>query len=611
VTQQVHGTDPVRVADPTDAGPRVPRVSIPVVAEVAVYVVAVACVVWPAILHARHSILGASDDARYYTWLGWRIGRLVAHGHVVPLRIPDVIAPFGFDLRLIDGYLPSYVSGLYNLVVGPVLAFNLAIVTGAILNVLSARALARRLSSRRLVHCVAAVAFLTALPIALSVQVGLLPLFWAFTVPLLIGDAIDVAVGARGVRPVRLALLLTLAFLCSVYFLVFAGLAYGSIIAVTALRARDYKLPIAAIGAAGVTFLLMLPFVVPRVALDRAEKQRGAKTELLADSSLYSADALQLFAQPTRATVRIPRPAAVDRALFRLPDPKHALESTIFPGLLLLAGLVVFLASRSRLRLPLGVTIAVIWVFTLGPSLKVGGRFVWTDAHGPVSFLPFRLLLSVPGLGALRAPSRAGYVLAALLTAATAVALDRLLGATRRGTVVLMAGCAMLLATNLLIPVPTVTTNTSAASERALGKIAQLARPGDTVLNVPADCDPALESYQMFHRTAVVGCAGSFAANPWRSKLVAYIRSAAFTKLRCDQKVYGRLTTKRRTLPAFGPEDVAHLQQEFGVRFLLVDHKRLRQPDCSSVNDAFGFLQRYRSLGGDRRLEVLDLSAAA
>jgi hypothetical protein len=53
------------------------RSSLPLVAEVAVYVVAVACLVWPAILHARHSILGASDDGRYSTWLVWRIGRLV------------------------------------------------------------------------------------------------------------------------------------------------------------------------------------------------------------------------------------------------------------------------------------------------------------------------------------------------------------------------------------------------------------------------------------------------------------------------------------------------------------------------------------------------------
>ena len=208
----------------------------PGIAEVAVYVVAILLVVWPAVWHARTQIFGAGDDARYYTWLGWRMGRLIAHGHIVPFHVGDVIHPFGLDLRLLDGYLPSYVSGLFNLIVGPILAFNLTFVMGAILNVLAARALARRLSPLRLVHTIAAVAFLTAPPIALNVQLGLLPLFWAFTAPLLIADALDVVTGTRGVRPVRLAVLLVVAYLCSVYFVVFGGLAYGLIVGIAAVR---------------------------------------------------------------------------------------------------------------------------------------------------------------------------------------------------------------------------------------------------------------------------------------------------------------------------------------------------------------------------------------
>ena len=76
-----------------------------------------------------------------------------------------------------------------------ILSYNLTFVTGAVLNLLCARSLARRLSPHRLVHVIAAVAFLTAPPIALNAQVGLLPLFWAFTLPLLLGDAIDVVTG--------------------------------------------------------------------------------------------------------------------------------------------------------------------------------------------------------------------------------------------------------------------------------------------------------------------------------------------------------------------------------------------------------------------------------
>src|SRR5207237_1044525 len=83
--------------------------------------------------------------------------------------------PFGLDLRLLDGYLPSYVAGLFNLVAGPMLAYNLTFVTGAVLNVVCARALARRLSSSRLVHAVTALAFLTAPPLVPCVQSGPLP----------------------------------------------------------------------------------------------------------------------------------------------------------------------------------------------------------------------------------------------------------------------------------------------------------------------------------------------------------------------------------------------------------------------------------------------------
>ena len=52
-----------------------------------VYAVAILLVVWPGVLHARTQILGAGDDARYYTWLGWRMGRLIAHGHIVPFHV--------------------------------------------------------------------------------------------------------------------------------------------------------------------------------------------------------------------------------------------------------------------------------------------------------------------------------------------------------------------------------------------------------------------------------------------------------------------------------------------------------------------------------------------
>jgi len=575
--------------------------------EWAVYALAIAVVLGPGVVHANTELIGRSDDARYYTWLGWRMGQLITHGHIVPLRIGDVIAPFGLDLRLVDGYLPSYVSGLFNVVFGPYLAYNATFVIGAALNIMGARSLARRLSAYRVVHVVSAVAFLTAAPIALNVQVGLLPLFWAFTVPLLIGDALDVVSERRGVRRGRLALLLIVAYLCSVYFLVFGGLAYGLIVGVAALRQRSWRIPIAVSVATMIALIALSPFVVARVRYDRAEKKRGADTELLADSELFSADALSIIAQPTRSTFLAPRPTVINESVSRLVDPTHTLESTIYPGVVLLAGFVLFLGVRDRRRIPIVVAAAFTWVLALGPSLKLGGHFVWEHGGTPVSWLPYRLVLAVPALGGLRAPLRAGDVLVALFGAATAVALDRLLSRGRAGVAIVAAVSAVLLATNALLPLPSDTLGTTTASERALREIADVARPGDTVLRVPADCDPSFESYQIFHHTPVIGCAGSFAATPW-SNLGALARSDALAKLRCDRREYGRIPTSENPSTQFGPRDVRQLRQAFGVRFVVIDRSLLGIA-CPTVNASVPFLEQYRSLGGDRRFDILDLSA--
>jgi hypothetical protein len=575
-------------------------------AEAAVYALAILLVVWPGILHARTQILGAGDDARYYTWLGWRIGRLISHGHVLPFHVGDVIHPFGLDLRLLDGYLPSYVSGLFNLVVGPILAFNLTFIAGAILNVSAARHLARRLTTSRVVQTIAAVAFLTAPPIALNVQLGLLPLFWAFTAPLLIADALDIVAEKRSVRPVRLAVLLALAYLCSVYFLVFGGLAYGLIVGIAALRKRSWRLVGRTAAGAGIAVVVLLPFIVPRIQFDHTESARGVDTELLGDSNLFSADAVSIIAQPTRSTFLLPRPTFVEKSIVRLPDVRYAIEATIFPGLLLLAGFVVFLVRPGRKRLPLVLSAGVLFVFGLGPSLKVAGNFVWKRDGSPVSWLPYRLLLAIPGLGALRAPVRVEYVLVAVLVAATTVALHRIVIAAPDRLWIVGVGAGILLATNLLVPVPTTTFNTTSSSEQALREIAQTARPGDTVLSAPADCDPSFVSLQVFHHAPVVGCAGSFAANPW-SKMRAYTDSAAFTKLRCDRTGYGRLTTADAPLTAFTAADIDELRRAFGVRFVVIDHAKLNAA-CPSVNQALPTLREHLSLGGDARFEVIDLA---
>jgi hypothetical protein len=405
--------------------------------------------------------------------------------------------------------------------------------------------------------------------------------------------------------------LLALAYLCSVYFLVFGALAYGLIVAVAAWRERAWRAVRAAAVGALIAVVVLLPFIVPRIQFDHTESARGIDTELLGDSNFFSADAVSIVAQPTRSTFLLPRPTFVEKSIVRLPDVRYAIEATIFPGLLLLAGFVVFIGRRDRRRLPLILGAGALFVFGLGPSLKVAGNFVWKRDGSPVSWLPYRLLLAIPGLGALRAPVRVEYVLVAVLVAATAIALHRLLTHTPGRAGIVGLACGVLLATNLLVPVPTTGFDTTPASERALRDIAHLARPGDTVSSVPADCDPAFVSLQVFHHAPVAGCAGSFAANPW-SKLRAFTDSDAFSKLRCDQHAYGRIETTAASAPSppFAERDLAALRAEFGIRFVVVDHTKLGA-GCPGVDAVLPVLRAHRRLGGDARFEVFDLGQPA
>ena len=165
---------PVGNAGTRPASRRLPPA--PAVAEWSAALLTVILVCWPAVVSSGGRIVGAGDDARYYRWLGWRMGEAIADGRIVPLHLGAVIAPSGLDLRLIDGYLPSWISGLLNLVASPTVAYNLTFVVGAVANLLAARYLAARLSARRLVRAVTAIGFVSAPALAINVQQGLLPL---------------------------------------------------------------------------------------------------------------------------------------------------------------------------------------------------------------------------------------------------------------------------------------------------------------------------------------------------------------------------------------------------------------------------------------------------
>jgi len=175
------------------------------------------------------STLAGSGDPWSMVWLHWRLADMIKSGNLLPWHIPDAIFPFGLDLRVSDSHLPVAIGTTWALVVPPLLAYNLALATGVVLNMLAARRLARLFITDRIPVIVVSLAFATAPALALR-TFGHFTLAIAFTAPLLIAEGVEIARGDRGVNPLRIAGLLFLAYLSGIYWLVTGGLALGLIV---------------------------------------------------------------------------------------------------------------------------------------------------------------------------------------------------------------------------------------------------------------------------------------------------------------------------------------------------------------------------------------------
>ena len=337
----------------------------------------------PGLLHASTELVGRSDDGRYYAWLGWAhrpVDRARASRAAPHPRCDRTVRTRSAARRRLS---PVVRVGSVQSRVRPYLSYNLTFVTGAVLNIVCARSLARRLSPHRLVHVVTAVAFLTAPPIALNVQVGLLPLFWAFTLPLLVADALDVVTGSqrREAGPARV--LLVVAYLCSVYFVVFGGLAYALIVGVAAVRRRSLRIPARGRGRgrrrARRAHAVRRVAGVGSIASETASGRRhaaGRRQQAVLGGRLVDRGPTDPFdAAPAPSGSGRPQPAAAHRpdAHARVDDLPRARscwsDSACVPR-----------PSAPRAEYRSSLRPAVMWVFALGPSLKFGGNFVWEHA---------------------------------------------------------------------------------------------------------------------------------------------------------------------------------------------------------------------------------------
>jgi hypothetical protein len=319
---------------------------------------------------------------------------------------------------------------------------------------------------------------------------------------------------------------------------------------------------------------------------------------------------LSLVAQPRKARLQLPGQATL-RENFR--GSKSA-ETVAFPGYLLLLGIAGLVLLRLPLRWPLLATALAIWFFSLGPSLKINGHHVFTTGSGqPVAFMPYTGLGALPGLGSMRTPNRASFTIAALLAVPFAMSahwlLVRLRTRWQRSAVYVAA--AGLVSTSLLVSVGAQTFEGSHVVHRALVEVSERARPGQTMLEVPADCQSngllLSVDLQILHRAPLVGCQASPSAVPWDSVFRYYGRSAALASLRCvpsAERPFSGLPFSSRD--RFTPTDLAALRRELGVRFLLVAKHFLYQPRCGRLQRVVPILRRYDVLGEDHDWVVID-----
>ena len=579
--------------------------------EWGVYLVVALVMMWPATFRLTEEFVGWRD-ANYYMWLSWRLGELIQSWDIFSLRLPDIVYPVGVDLKLIDGLLPSLLGGIFNLFASPILAFNLTLVAGTLLNLWGGSTLARSMGATRAVAIIVAIAFATAPALALRMTVHQ-PMYFAFTVPLLLAEAIRALRNEESVSPIRLVLLLFAAYLCSIYFFVFGILAFLIVLIVGTVGKPAFKKVFARVGVAFLlTGIVMSPFIVARLSRDRAETEQGGQPVLLKDSYRAAGDALSVIAQPEGSTIDLPGASRL-RDNFR-DDNVH--ESTLFPGFLLLLGLVGLVVWRTRLSLGLGLSAVALWILSLGPSLKVDGSFPVTgDGGAPAPWLPYSLLLKFPGLGSLRSANRISFTLVTVLTACVAYSLVHLFRSTSTSArrAVVMALCGLLLVTNLILPLPTSDLSVTTSTESALRAIDERSTPGDSVLLVPSDCvgeSTWAVKLQIFHRTPWVGCQTSASALPWYSGLDSYAESAELASLRCKQKVIGRRTTSFTGEETFDQGDVGPLFQQLGVRFYVVAKDLLERPGCRRRDEVVDVLRGMEVLGEDDEWIVVDARPA-
>ena len=487
------------------------------------------------LVHLSSKAIGTEGDRDWYVFLAWKMGQALRAG-TSPFSLEGLTSPHGFNVFVTDGFLPPLTGGFLNLLLSPVLAYNVLLIASTAIGVAAGIYLATEISSVHAVRLITGVAIATT-PVLFIRFHGHFTMPFVFPVTLVIAETVHL-VRSSSLRWIRLTIWLFLAFGSTAYYLLISlGVLLVGLVVVT-LHDRSVlrtAIPRLAISMC-ILGLAMSPFLIQRSRLTQRELDGGSTLDqtLVSDGEYYNADVLA-EALPTYPTwLSLPFQARFEHNVVYVSGEGNY----SFPGLLLATvGVGGLVASRRReVRAVLAAAMG-LWVFTLGPVADVfGGATMISPAAGRIHWLPFEALHHINALSTLRAPGRLSLGIPPMLgvgsrSRSTPAFRARSREATwQRATLPLVALVAVALATNVPNLPAARMPGTSPGSQAMLTSLGD--RPGDVgrVLYVPscaANFVGVESSLQIWHGLDMVGCDGPYLALPFASEMSDYPRRLA------------------------------------------------------------------------------------
>lgn len=546
----------------------------------------VALMFWPMSNWSSH-LFGGNGDGYNWRWQIWRMSQEFRQWNFFPTRFDDVIAPYGVDLRLNDGYLSMYIGGLWNLIIGPTLAYNMTLATSVILNFFSARRLSLAISNSQITGLIAGVVVATAPSITLR-QMGHLNLCFTFVMCLAATEGIKLF-EINKIRIWQPVLVLALAFFSSFYFFVLSGIFYAACVFVRIAKivGRESQSLTSSISrvtsVALIVGIIISPFILTRLNHDSVERAAGAPAASARTDEymFYSADPRTFFIPPSDARIQL-----LPSTELRRNTSPNTVENTPFPGYLTLVAVASLVIFVRKWRWFVASLWTIFTILALGPSLIWGAdsRLTFFFPHAivesatsqPITWLLYGDLTAIPGLSALRTPNRFAMILPIIGVIALAAVTKELSTREWNGRVrgFAFASAVLLVLPNLRSSDYWYDTSFSGPVKHALNVIREDPSVG-RVLVAGQNCVQTIfmANLQVEHLHPMIGCQTFSAAVPWYSSLEKYRNSSALAAMQCDPSTFGLSPMNPNNLP-INPADVLPiLKKSLDIGYVVLPKK--------------------------------------